>query len=211
MPCLAPGLLRHMWLAAGSDLQHQAHGPQRQDGPMVLGEAAPHRGGPERMPMAFPKMSRSIRARSSSFCNRRICACGAETVDAAVTRHSETVARTAAAPSRPPVAPHRRPDRQLLCCLHLRTAAALQQPHRLTPELLSEPAPRPGCHVSWSSSGHLAPSRAHPRCPPTRERISVSIISFEVSVRRTRMTELRAWSRRRCWAYGTSAHHAAVP
>jgi len=40
-------------VAAGADLQHSAQNPDRKGRPMVLDEAEPHRGGTEKMPMAF--------------------------------------------------------------------------------------------------------------------------------------------------------------
>ena len=65
-------------VAAGADLQHRAHHPHQEHRPVVLDEPEPHLGGPEKMAMAFFKMSRSICARSSSFCRRRISACSAD-------------------------------------------------------------------------------------------------------------------------------------
>ena len=59
-------------VAAGADLQHRAHHPHDKHRPVVFDELEPHLGGPEKMLMAFFKMSRSIRVRSSSFCRRRI-------------------------------------------------------------------------------------------------------------------------------------------
>lgn len=61
-------------VAAGTDLQHRAHHPHHEERPVVRDDAEPHLGGPEKMAMAFSKMSRSICARSSSFRRRRISA-----------------------------------------------------------------------------------------------------------------------------------------
>ena len=40
-------------IAAGTDLKHCTHEPDRVDLPVVLDEAEPHLAGPEKMPMAF--------------------------------------------------------------------------------------------------------------------------------------------------------------
>jgi hypothetical protein len=47
-------------VAAAADLQHGAHRSHWECLPMVFDEAEPHLGGPEKMPTAFFKMSRSI-------------------------------------------------------------------------------------------------------------------------------------------------------
>ena len=65
-------------VAAVTDLQHGAHRPHRECRSMVFDEAEPHLGGPEKMPTAFFKMSRSVWARSRSRRRRRISTCSAE-------------------------------------------------------------------------------------------------------------------------------------
>src|SRR5438067_2126485 len=65
-------------VAAGADFEHGAHHPNEKDAAVVLDEPEPHFGGPEKMPMVFFRISRSIWARSSSFCRRRISVCSAE-------------------------------------------------------------------------------------------------------------------------------------
>nr|WP_239479429.1 hypothetical protein [Lichenicola cladoniae] len=47
-------------VAAGTDLKHRTDEPDRVDPPVVFDEAEPHLAGPEKMPMAFLKTSRSI-------------------------------------------------------------------------------------------------------------------------------------------------------
>jgi hypothetical protein len=65
-------------VAAGTRLQHAAHHPHREGRPVVLNEAEPDLGGPETMPMASFKMSRSICVRSRSRRSRRISTRSAE-------------------------------------------------------------------------------------------------------------------------------------
>ena len=58
-----PGTVRPITpriVAAGTDLQHSAQRPHRKGRTVILDEAEPHLGGPEKMLTAFFKMSRSI-------------------------------------------------------------------------------------------------------------------------------------------------------
>ena len=89
------------------------------------------------MPMAFFKMSRSICARSSSFCRRRISACSAD--GAAVRRRRHARAAASAVPfATPPGTQHRGLNAQLRRHLRQRPPAARQQRHRLPLELVRE-------------------------------------------------------------------------
>ena len=88
-------------VAAGTDLQHRTHHPHQERGPVILDEAEPHLGGPEKMPMAFFKMSRSICARSSSFCRRRISACSGDGVGVVAPARAGTDADPATVLGRP--------------------------------------------------------------------------------------------------------------
>jgi hypothetical protein len=54
-------------VSTGAHLQNRTHHPHVEHFALVLDETEPHLGGPEKMPMAFFRMSRSICAHSSSF------------------------------------------------------------------------------------------------------------------------------------------------
>src|SRR3569832_789976 len=61
-------------IATGGHPEHAAHEPHRPGAGMLLDEAKPHFGTSAKMPMAFFKMSRSMRVRSSSRRSRAISA-----------------------------------------------------------------------------------------------------------------------------------------
>jgi hypothetical protein len=66
---ITPGIV-----AAWRHLEHAAHGTHRPNAAVLVDEGEPHFGVSEKMPMAFFKMSRSMRVRSSSRFSRAISA-----------------------------------------------------------------------------------------------------------------------------------------